>query len=118
MNGERRRRPILDTFVGNNRQMLQNVRDSLINSLQKKQTDDGSDTSSNPDKSSKMTRGTHEKALEEIRNSLKPHEIQTANSDGINGELENTQVTRQTIQMPPQSWSHDEVTRWLVMWIV
>ena len=104
------RRPLLATFVGNNRQMLQEIRDSLSHLRKQQQSGDtksepmqikgdlASHTQSNlaeriPGAGGLKSKGFqyHQRALAEIKNSLRPFEnndpSQTVvNLNGLDGE--------------------------------
>lgn len=125
MSGERAvpqaagRRPLLSTFVGNNRHMLQEIRDNLSH-LRKNQEGNAADlanikpelSQSTPnlvDKSAaKMTRLDlyHQKALAEIRDSLRPFQTvsdtsstaSSSSSSQANGDIDvNKQMLQQLV---------------------
>ena len=109
------RRPLLLTFSDNHRKMLQEIRDNLSH-LQRNQNELTQSTPDLLDKSGnvKTTRTDyHQKALAEIRKSLKPY----ANSDaatvvvhyGVDVDNSNAQGNKQ-VQTTHISVGYDEVS--------
>ncbi|XP_074647480.1 serine/threonine-protein kinase LATS1-like isoform X2 [Tubulanus polymorphus] len=121
--GERGRRPLLSTFVGNNRQMLQEIRDSLSHHLRRAEqqplrpelsqsspnlvdnelstgaaaSPGNNNNAGGQQNANKMTRlGYHQKALAEIRKSLKPF---------ATGDSENEQLAANVIHLGMDSLS-------------